>query len=350
MTREEVLILGAGFLGVNTAIKLQGSTYGVTLVDDGLDHEYIPSTIDLIRDRLEPDELEIDLEKYFSEDIELIDDTVEEIRPEEKVVETRKGLHGYDHLVVGLGGKPRTFGMDVSEAHDIWTIDDTLELTEKLQAVEKAIVVGGGYVGVEAAGEIAEEGIETILVDGETRPMSGLSERASEKLLELFEHKDISFRGGTKAVEISETSVVLEGGEKIESDVIIWSGGVQASEVVQKSFDADFRGAEVNKGLSAVGYEDVFVAGDCADTGHMKLAQNAMEEAEVVAENIGREDGPLKEAEDSKVMVAAVGDTGAVIYGDRIISTGRHARIMKDLVRKFYFLRLKWKKLENSYL
>ncbi|MFB6116347.1 MAG: NAD(P)/FAD-dependent oxidoreductase [Candidatus Nanosalina sp.] len=350
MAKEEVLILGAGFLGVNAAMELDDSGYEVTLIDDGLSHEYIPATIDLIRGRAEARDLELDLEEYFSEEVELIDDRVNEIRPEEKVVETRKGLHGYDQLVIGLGGEPRTFDMDVSEAHDIWTLENTEKLVEELEEAEKAVVVGAGCLGIEAAGEIAEKGVETVIVDGKTRPAPRLTERSSEKVLEIFEKKRISFRGGKKAEDVSARSVVLEDGEKIEADAIVWSGGVKASEVVQESFDTGHRGAEVNKGLSAVGYEDVFVGGDCADTGHMKLARNAMHEAEVIAENIRKDEGPLEEAEDSSIMIAGIGDTGAVIYGDSIVSTGRHARIMKDLVRKYYFLRLKWKKLKSKYL
>jgi NADH dehydrogenase len=337
---DEILVLGAGFLGVNVALQSDGD---VTLIDQDLQHEYIPGVIDLIRDRRRREDLQVDLEKLLP-DTKLTEDTVVAIRPEEKVVETKKGLYGYEKLVIGLGGKPRTFGMDISEAHTVWGTEDTERLVEDLEDTKKALVVGSGYTGLEVAGEIAEREIETVVVETRTRPAPNLSERSSEKFLELMQKKGVSFRGGVKVQKITEEGVETEDGE-IEADTVVWCGGVQASEVVQKSFDVDGRGVKVNRGFSVENHEDIFAGGDCADSDSLKTAHNAMTQADTIAENLERDKHLKQFGSDSSPIAVSFGDTGAVVHNQEVVWTGFPSRVLKDLVRRYYFLRLKWRKL-----
>lgn len=298
---DKVVVLGAGFLGTNVALNLLDTDKEVVLIDENLDHEYLPGSIDLIRDRVEEKDLKIELDKFLEKEIvQLYEQRVEEIRPEENVVETKESLHDYDQLVVGLGGQPRTFGMDVSNTDNAWGIEPAKKLRGKLEGAEKAVIIGSGYTGLEIAGEIAERDVETIVLEARTRPAPRLTEPSSSKFLEILQNKNISFRGGQAVEEIEENNLLLESGESIETDVTVWCGGVQASKIVQKSFEVDGKGLEVNKGLSAKGYENIFAGGDSAEAECIKTAHNAMKQADIISENIQRENRELKQFEEGK--------------------------------------------------
>lgn len=340
---REVLILGAGFLGVNVALNVMDEKE-VTLIDDDMQHQYVPGTIELLRERLREGELQADLESLL-DGIELVEEEVIEIRPNEKVVETNKGLYGYEQLVIGLGGEPRDFGLDIGKAENVWSIEAAKNLRKELENSEKAIVVGSGYTGLEVAGEIAEKSIETMVVEAKTRPTPNLSEGSSERFLEMMQERGVSFRGGVEVREILEDGVRTDSG-KIEADTVVWCGGVQASKVVQESLRTDEKGVKVNRGLSAEGYRDVFAGGDSANTGALKTAHNAMKQADIIGENLLRENRELKRfRSDTSPIAVSFGDIGALIYDQRIRWTGFPSRRMKDWVRKYYFFRLKWKKL-----
>ena len=348
---DEILILGGGFLGVNTALELLDTDSEVKIIDKDLTHEYTPGNIDLIRDRVSTRDISVDLAEFLEDvDIELIEEEVLDVRPEEEVVETGKGLYRYDQLILGLGGKPRTFGMDVSEAESIWSVGSTEELVEQVDEAGKAVIVGSGYTGLETAGEIAENGVETIVVEAKTRPAPALTEESSEKLLEMMNQKGIDFRGGKMVEEITDEGVKLEEGE-IEADVVIWCGGVEASDLVEESLGVEPCGVSVNRGLSVEGHENIFAGGDNADVGCLKTAHNAMSQADVIAENTQIDNRELKQFDTDRFPIAvSLGDTGVIVLGDEIVWTGFPSRIIKDWVRKYYFLRLRWKKFSNAKL
>lgn len=344
---EKVVILGAGFFGLNVALNLLDSEKEITIIDEDLEHQYIPGVIDLIRDRKSKEELKVDLEEFLEdEEIELVEDRVKNIEKDERKLKTTEKEYQYDKLVVGLGGEPRTFGMDISNTSNVWGIEATQELVERLEDAEKATVIGSGYTGLEVACEIAERGIDTEIIEARTRPAPRLSERSSEKLLEILQAKDIKFRGGQKVEEIKEDEIILEEEESIRSDVTIWCGGVQASKIVQESFDTDAKGLKVNKGLSVKNYKNVFAGGDAAEAECIKTAHNAMSQADVAAENILRDEERLKQFESDKAPLAlSLGDTGGIIYKGDLKWIGFPSRLLKDLVRRYYFFRLRWKKL-----
>lgn len=344
---EKVVILGSGFFGLNVALNLLDSSKEITIIDADLEHQYIPGVIDLIRDRRSKEELTVELEEFLEdEEVELVEDRVEKIEKDEKKIKTSEGEYQYDKLVVGLGGEPRTFGMDISNTTNVWGVEPVQELVEKLEGAEKATVIGSGYTGLEIACEIAERGIETEIIEARTRPAPRLTEKSSERLLEILQEKDIKFRGGRTVEEIKEDEIILEEEESIDSDVTIWCGGVQASKIVQESFDTDVKGLKVNKGLSVKDYENVFAGGDAAEAECIKTAHNAMSQADIAAENILRDGKRLKQFESDKAPLAlSLGDTGGIIYKGDLKWTGFPSRLLKDLVRRYYLLRLRWKKL-----
>ena len=342
---RKVVVLGAGFLGVNAALDLASKGEKVLLLDRQDKHEYIPSSIDLLRGRFQRQELEVDLEEFLPEEIEFKQVEVEEIRSGEKTVETRNGLIGFDKLVIALGGEPAEFGADISQAENVWGLEPAQSLARKTEDAESALIVGAGYVGVETAGELEEKGLDVTMVDAGTRPMAQLDEKSSEKILEILQEKNIRFKGGKRVNQVEENSVSFEDGGTEEADVVIWAAGVQASKTVQEIFDSGFQGVEVNQGLSVVGEDDMFAGGDCADIEPPKTAHKAMRQGEVIAENISSDRESLKQVDSRQnFLLLSFGDEAGLVFRDKLVFSSGFLRYFKDLVKTYYFTRLKIKK------
>lgn len=344
---EEVVVVGAGFGGINSALLLARKGFDVTVLDQRSHHEYTPGIIDRIRDRVSADSNQLELSKFFKRaPLTFSREAVLGIDPERKVVETNSGAHEYDYLVLGLGAEPRTFGLDISSIHTCYSLEEVEKIREDVEeGAEEAIVVGAGYVGIEIGTELERAGLDVTIVDGSTRPAANSNETASDYILDHLNDRDIAFRGGQRVTDISENSVELENGTQLEADMVVWAGGVQASKLVQEAFNTDEKGLNVNSGLCSKKYDDVFAVGDCADLG-LKTAHNAMKQAETVAKNVEKsENQPLESyEEETNPLVISLGDTAVFEYGEKAYKSFL-LRYLKDLVRWRYWFILKKRKL-----
>ena len=345
---EKVLVAGAGFGGVTAAIELARKGFEVEIIDQNSFHEYKPGLIDLFRDRIKQDKLKVDLNDFFDKTpVEFSREKILGFNLENDTVETDSGSHAYDYLVLALGSEPADYGLDISEAEKCYNIRQAKKLDEKLEDAEDVTIVGAGYVGIEIATELEQMDKDVTVVDAETRPCSQSEFETSEKVLDYLNDHNINFRGGVRVTEIEEDSVDLEKGDEIESDLVIWAGGIQASRVVQKSFDADHCGIPVNSGLSSKQHENIFALGDNADAGFMDLAQNAEEQAAVLARNVAKSKGETLDEynEGNMPLLVSLGDPAILTYGNRCYKN-RLLRRLKEIVRLRYWFNLKKRKLK----
>lgn len=345
-----ILVLGAGFGGVNVCLNLMGSGHDVRLLDMKGHHEYTPGLIDLYRDRVEDEELMIDLNDLFGDtEITFSREKVESIYPDSKMVETNAGTHEYDEIVVALGSEPKDYGMDLSEAYSPYSMEETKKIKEEVLEAEKTCVIGSGYVGVEVSGEIAGK-TDLTVIEGATRPMPNSSEKAGHLALNYFNKKGISFSAGKRVKEIKESEILMEDGSTVKSDLTVWSGGIRANKVVRDSFECDNEGICVDSTLRSEQYPDVHVLGDSADLKCVKTAHNAMDQAKIVANNVGARKSELKPFKDSIYpLMVSMGNTGMMVYGKRAY-TNIFFRKAKDMVFRGYKASLKAKKKKNSIL
>jgi len=171
---------------------------------------------------------------------------------------------------------------------------------KKVVAGEKnprVVVGGGGFTGVELAGEIADElkccvtvieGTEALL------PAWGVPE-FSRKVAEVLAEMGVGFIFGKLIVEVKPDAVVLSDGSRVECSLFVWAGGVQGSRVASGSGLKDGKDGRVviDEFCEAVGFPGVYVVGDCAlvvdsRTGDAlpQCIEVALQQAEVVAENL----------------------------------------------------------------
>ncbi|MFB6200314.1 MAG: NAD(P)/FAD-dependent oxidoreductase [Candidatus Nanohaloarchaea archaeon] len=339
----DVLVAGAGFLGVSAALKLARKGYDVKVIDENTHQEFTPGIIDVFRDRVEESKLKLDLENFFEDTpISFSRERINDFEPEENRVETDSGTYEYRYLVLALGSEPRTYNLDVENIETCYSLAGAKKIRSQLSRGSKATVIGSGYVGAEIAGEIAEKGVEVEVIEKKTRPTPNSHVKTSRKVLNHFNDKDITFKAGRTVDKINYSSVELEDGEKVYSDVFIWAGGIKASSLAREHFESDYRGVKTQKGYQLENHDNIYAGGDCADTSQLKTANNAIKQGKQIAANI--DSRRQKEINQEKTpLLISLGDTAILEYGDLNIKSGL-MRTLKDWVRKKYFWKLGWRK------
>ncbi|RTE09455.1 NAD(P)/FAD-dependent oxidoreductase [Paenibacillus whitsoniae] len=394
MERPKVVILGAGYGGLVTAIRLQkkmrGRELDVTLVNKH-DYHYITTHLHMpaagtdhhdharvaIADLIDPRKI------HFRKS------TVLEIRPEHKEVVLEDGILSYDYLVVGLGSETETFGipgmreyaMSIKSINSVRFIRQHIEyMFAKSKVYPKrkdylTFVVGGaGFTGTEFVGELADRvpvlcrtydvdpaDVRIINIEASPSPLPpGLPVDLVEYGMEVMRRKGVQYRLSTVIKACTEEGVVLGSGELIRAGTIIWSGGVRGNALLQEAgFEVQRGRVKVDSCLRSYQYPNVWVTGDCAivmspeGTPYPATAQIAVQMGTNAARNIlqtvrGKELRPF--VYDYKGTVASLGRGEAVGLLKVRKVKGRFAAFLKKCIDTRYLfliggLPLVWKKV-----
>lgn len=198
------------------------------------------------------------------------------IAEQEKVVILDDGKHiPYDDLLVATGSSirfPEIEGTDDPMVFGLRTMDDALRISEVLPGVKRAVVLGGGLIGLKAAYALWKREVKVTVVEmlGQILPRM-LDLPAAGMIEKSLEEKNILVRTGTRATEITGRgnrveSVGLDNGETIECDLVICAVGVKPNiEVVGDT------GIETKEGILVddhmrTNVPGVYAAGDVAET------------------------------------------------------------------------------------
>ncbi|MHC8380543.1 NAD(P)/FAD-dependent oxidoreductase [Pseudomonas sp. LB3P14] len=154
-------------------------------------------------------------------------------------------LLGYDHLIFATGARNRALPLEGAErltgVYSLRTLDDAQRLRQALPAARKAVVIGAGFVGLEFAATAQQQGVQTTVIEMQTRP---LARAISADMAAVFtrEHSrhGIQLKFGAGVQRLLEhqgqvCGVELVGGEQIEADLLVVGIGAQAnSELAQE--------------------------------------------------------------------------------------------------------------------
>ena len=390
MEKPKIVILGAGYGGLMTAVNLQkrlsANQATITLVNKNdyhyqstWLHESAAGTLHHDRTRIKIADV-VNLSK-----VNFVQDTVVTIKPDERKVVLENDELSYDLLVVGLGFEAATFGIPGLEENAlmITSLDSTRLIREHIEynfalyhnEEEKNdarlnIVVGGaGFTGIEFVGELANRLPELCkeydidrskvrLINIEAAPtiMPGFDPQLIEYAMSSLEARGVEFITSAMMKECHEDRIVYEkDGEEVEIPTMttVWAAGVKANSIVEESgFETNRGKVEVRPDLRAPDYDNVFVVGDCAlimneETGrpYPPTAQIAIQQADVIAKNIKK----LVEGDQELIKfepnilgtVASLGNNDAIgtIFNDRKIF-GWFATVMKKVIDNRYLLKL----------
>jgi NADH dehydrogenase len=256
--------------------------------------------------------------------------------------EEQKDKLSYDYLVIALGSETKFFGMaDIEEhAFTIKSWNDAIiirnqvihkleqaelvlrqqpyEYNNKLNSHEKNkreslltfVIVGGGFAGVETAGELNDflrdvvndyyhniepKDIQVIIIQSGNRLLPEMSEELAEFAMQKLIQSGVKVILNARVIGATANSVKLKDGRTISTNTIIWSGGVASNPITEElpcEHDKKSGRIVVDNSLEVQGYPGVFAIGDCAfiidpNTGnpYPPTAQHAIREGTVVANN-----------------------------------------------------------------
>jgi NADH:ubiquinone reductase (H+-translocating) len=378
-----VVIVGAGFGGLNAGRSLAHDRVQVTIVDRKNHHTFQPLLYQVATGGLSPGEIAAPVRSVFRGDNNVIS-LLEEVQGfdlERRIVKTAEQELPYDYLIVAAGATHAYFGHDEWEpfAPGLKTIEDALEIRRRVlltfelaerQALAGAaeeplnfIVVGAGPTGVELAGTLAEIArhvlahefrsidparARIILLEGGPRVLPAYPDDLSRSAEDQLRRLGVEVRTNA-LVTLVEAGAVHVGQTRIIAPVILWAAGVAASPLgTMLGVPCDRAGRVlVEPDLSIPAHPEVFVIGDLASLKgeHGKqlpgVAPVAIQEGKYVAKTI-RHDLASQPREPfhywDKGSLATIGRAAAVAQFGRIHISGFIAWLSWLFIHIFFLI------------
>ena len=385
-----ILILGGGFAGLATARKLERmlrpGEAEITIVSRENYSLFTPMLPEVGSGNLEtrhvvtPVRAQLRRATFVLADVRKIDLAAKTVDVEHTIRGARKTLP-YDQLVIALGSVTSTFDLPgiAERSLPYKTLSDAdrlrnhviamLELaSETSDPAERKrllsfVFVGGGFTGVEAAGEmadffrsslrfypnIARDEIEIALVEGGRKLLPDLQAGMGEYSAKALSRRGVNVMTGAMVAGADERGLRLKDGRLLDTATIVWSAGVKPSPVVGALPIGTGRGGSVptNPDLSIPNYPGVWAIGDCAaipapgGSTFPATAQHAIREGPALAANIVAtlRGGPTKPFHYTSLgMMASLGARrGVAGLQGRFLLTGFLAWV---LWRTYYLARL----------
>jgi NADH dehydrogenase len=366
---KQILILGGGYGGVLAAMTarkhLTPAEASITIVNRFPTHQIITELHRLAGGTIAEGAVALPLNKLLgSKDINIVVDTVKDIKPNEKQVILESGsVYKYDALVVALGSETNYFGIPGLEENSLVlkSVADANRIRNhveaRLDAYKKSgnkadatiVVGGGGLTGVELVGEFADKlpevcrakgidfnDIKLYCVEAGPAVLPIFPKVLIDRAMESLTKRGVNFITGVAITEATKTSVSLKNGETIESSTIIWTGGVKGNPVVGSCGLAEDRGrSTVTSTLQSTSHSDVFLAGDCAvvfpegsERPYPPTAQLAWQMGEVVGFNLSV---MFKGGTMDKFVPVFSGTLGSLGRKDGVGTIGGNATQLKGL-------------------
>ena len=300
-SRHHVVVVGAGFGGLEAVHRLAGAPVGITLVDRRNHHLFQPLLYQVATASLAPSEIAWPIRHLLSKrrEVTTLLASVEAIDKQARLVRLDDGsLLDYDTLVLATGARHAYFGHDDWEpfAPGLKTLEDATTIRGRiLIAFEEAeresdetrrtalltfVIVGAGPTGVELAGTIVElarstlpadfRNIDTrsariILIEAGPRVLPGFAQDLSTYAQHALERLGVEVVVGEPVTGCSAEGVVY-GGKTLAAATVIWAAGVQASPAAEwLDAPADRAGRlKVEPDLTVLGHPEIFAIGDAA--------------------------------------------------------------------------------------
>lgn len=301
MTRPRVVVIGAGFAGLNAAKSLAGDPVDITIIDRRNFHLFQPLLYQVATAALNPSDIAYPIRSVFRRQENVAAVLMAEVvgvDVQNQRVTLDDGTEvGFDYLLVASGASHSYFGNDHwrEVAPGLKTVEDALTIRGRvLAAFEVAekqpsetsrwltfVVVGAGPTGVELAGALVEIAVHSlgnefdeidpsrtrvILVEGAPRVLPPYPETLSRSARRQLEELGVEVRTDALVSQIDDAGVTLADGERIEAGTVLWAAGVQASPLGSMlGAETDNSGRVlVAEDLSLPGHPRVLVLGDLA--------------------------------------------------------------------------------------
>ncbi len=348
-----VVIVGANFAGLQAATSLP-KEFRVTVLDPWPWVEFSPNIHELISGFKTPDLLQFSKKTaVYRAGHRIIPEAAAAILPGKNIVVTTSGNRLiYDYCVIAIGGTTNTLNVRGAEKYAMPfrsvahcnAIGERLENLARKKRTSSIVIVGGGFEGVEALGEILRKyrknkNIHIHVIEKEDKLMKDAPADIDAEVRRLCKPYPVFFHTDMMVTRVWKHSIDLSRGIKLPSQMTIWTGGGMPPALLYESGLAEtpYHWAPVNAALQHADYPNIFVAGDAADTRYPinKQAYHALDMGKTAAVNIirhhtGRRMTDFKPS--SKPMLVSFGDLDAFLIDKKFVVAGPAVRVLKESV------------------
>ncbi len=297
---KKVVIVGAGFAGLNAAKRLRClKDVDVTVIDRENHHLFQPLLYQVAMAALSPADIAVPIRSLLiAHNVRVIKSAAERVDLERRVVVASGTEYSYDYLLLACGAQHSYFGHEEWEANapGLKSLSQATEIRRRvLEAFEAAereadtaarrrfltfVVVGGGPTGVELAGAIGEMSRYTlakdfrsidprqtrvVLVEAGPRILPSFDEKLAARAMRDLESLGVQVWTGAAVTEVTLEGVTV-GNEKLAAATVLWAAGVRAADIGRTlGVPVDRAGrVTVASDLTVPNHPEVFVAGDMA--------------------------------------------------------------------------------------
>ena len=346
------IVIGAGQAGAEVVSKLRDQGHEERLVLIGqenylpyqrppLSKKYMAGEMTLERLFLRPKEF------YTEKNVELhIGKSALRIDPDQKIVEFNDGNLDYDHLVLATGSRPRDLppyiGGKVKNLFTMRDLNDANSIGAFMKSGMHLLIVGGGYIGLEAAATARKFGVDVTLVEIEERILKRVAAKETSdyiRSLHISNGVNIKEAVGLGKLEIADDKVQsasLTDGSDINVDFVIVGIGITPNTEL-----AEGANLKINNGIfindkCQTSVSNIYAAGDCTSFEYkdtlvrLESVGNAIDQATIVAQNIMKQNTNYipkpwfwSDQYDLKLQIAGL-NTG---YDDVVVRKGKNKQV-----------------------
>jgi 3-phenylpropionate/trans-cinnamate dioxygenase ferredoxin reductase subunit len=304
-----IVILGAGQAAAQLAVSLRqgGHDGAIHMVGDEpyAPYQRPPLSKAFLKERPAADSLLLRGAHYWADhEVELdLGTAAATIDRARKLVSLRDGrTFDYDTLVFATGTRARDLplpGIDRPGVFSLRKIDDVRRLRPALDDARRIVIIGGGYIGLEVAAVMRQEGRDAIVVEAEGRVMKRVAGETISGFFDgLHRSRGVDIRLGCRLASIDgddtrATGITLASGERIAADLVLVATGARANDDIAKA-----AGLPCDEGIVVDDFAraapDIYAIGDCARFfSHrygrkirLECVQNAIDQAKAAADAV----------------------------------------------------------------
>jgi len=272
---EHIVVIGGGIAGVSAVETIREYTNAVkvTLISGEEKLPYYRLNLTrLLGDEIGEEELCIHPQYWYDDQRVQVfkKKIVTDISPKKKMITLNDASTiEYDKLICTLGAHPFVppiEGANLPHVISIRSIDDVKFITQSSKKIESILVIGGGVLGLEAAGALASKGYKVMVAEGSKWLMPRqLNQVAASYVATNLDQLGIRVEYDFKTTHITTEGVYAADGRRLVADVVILATGVRPNTYLARKADL-----EVNQGLIVDNYmrtsdEHIYAAGDITE-------------------------------------------------------------------------------------
>ncbi|NIQ04681.1 MAG: FAD-dependent oxidoreductase [Candidatus Korarchaeota archaeon] len=288
-----LVILGGGFCGTSIAQRLDSNnSYEITLIDENSYFEYTPALPKLLTD---PEYLSDIIVPYsqFLDRTTILSEKITKVTPH--FVETEERRVTFDYLVISTGIK---YPIRLDNPRNVFPIKKAAQVirwTDKIRSADHILIIGGGVIGTEVAGELTTKTPEkkVTLVHAHERLLERTPSFASHFAQSFLEAQGVTVHLGEKIIQQVNGQFLTDHPRTINADLAVWCAGIEHDPWFMEEFNNSIfteNGAlRVNAHLQLVGHPHIYVGGDLTSIKEEKTAYNAKRHAKIIGTNLIRE-------------------------------------------------------------